>query len=166
MLSVRLSTRAAAIGISLLTMAAVLIAIPTTVSAADAPPSGVSLEGYWQFIMDDDLAYADPSYEDSGWEARLAPEAGGQFDLDTVDATVWFRQRFSLPESATGERMWASMGVMDDADEVYINGTLVGASGSFPPAASSAFFHHRLYEIPDGLLTFGDSVDGNIGRRS
>jgi S-formylglutathione hydrolase FrmB len=127
--------------------------------------TGVSLDGYWQFSIDDNFAYADPAYDDSDWEQRLAPEAGGQFDLDTIDATVWFRRSFSLPQSADDQPMWASMGVMDDADEVYINGTLIGASGAFPPDAASAFFHHRLYEIPEGVLNFGTNTTNLIAAR-
>ncbi|MBT8201256.1 MAG: cadherin-like domain-containing protein [Acidimicrobiia bacterium] len=119
------------------------------------PATGVGLDGYWRFVIDDDPSFADSSYDDSGWVEVLAPEDGGQYELDAVDAIAWFRQTFTLPEATADEPMWASMGIIDDADEVYINGILIGASGGFPPNAQTAFFHHRLYAIPDGILNFG-----------
>jgi len=33
--------------------------------------------------------------------------------------------------------------VIDDADEAYLNGVLIGSSGMFPPNRQTAFFERR-----------------------
>jgi sialate O-acetylesterase len=44
------------------------------------------------------------------------------------------------------------MGQIDDVDEVYINGKLVGATGNFPPLVKTAYEMPRVYMIPTDLL--------------
>lgn len=143
------------LAISLIAPVAILTAAPSSGDTATAAATGVDLDGYWRFALGDDPAYADEAYDDSGWAEVLAPEDGGQYEFDSVNGIGWLRKSFILAEATEGTPLWASMGVIDDADEVYINGTLVGKSGAFPPNAKTAFFHHRLYAIPDGVVTFG-----------
>lgn len=51
------------------------------------------------------------------------------------------------------------MGQIDDVDEVYINGKLVGFSGSFPPVYETAYNVWRSYPVPKTFLNFnGDNV--------
>jgi GH15 family glucan-1,4-alpha-glucosidase len=46
-----------------------------------------------------------------------------------------------------GQELMLLIGAVDDADETYINGILIGASGKFPPNEQSAWDARRKYKI-------------------
>jgi hypothetical protein len=48
--------------------------------------------------------------------------------------------------------MYVVISNIDDCDEVFINGELVGSSGGFPPYFSTAYGNRRKYLIPDYVL--------------
>jgi sialate O-acetylesterase len=51
------------------------------------------------------------------------------------------------------------LGYIDDVNEVYVNGHLVGASGTFPPLVKTAYQELRKYPLPTEILnTSGENV--------
>jgi sialate O-acetylesterase len=66
-----------------------------------------------------------------------------------------------LPATISDEKMVIMLGKIDDIDQVYINGTLVGSTGNFPQGSSTRvstgqeFDAFRGYYIPEGLLKKG-----------
>jgi enterochelin esterase-like enzyme len=146
-------------------VAAVAIAAAPLLALAPAAPSvaaagasvNLDLTGQWQFTLGDDLAWADPAFDDSAWSAVTVPEVGGGREFDDYDGYAWYRLSFDLPTDAAGTNLVASMGFMDDVDEVYLNGTRINGSGSLPPDAKSQWFEQRLYPVPADLPVFGGS---------
>jgi len=146
-------------------VAAVAIAAAPLLALAPAAPSAAAtgtsvnldLTGQWQFSLGDDLAWADPAFDDSAWSAVSVPELGGGREFDDYDGFAWYRLTFDLPTEAAGTNLVASMGFMDDVDEVYLNGTRINGSGSLPPDAESQWFEQRLYPVPAALPVFGGS---------
>lgn len=64
--------------------------------------------------------------------------------LEDFRGTVWTLKRFELPEDMVGQPARLKLGTIVDADETYINGTLVGRTEyKYPP---------RRYDVPAGLL--------------
>ncbi len=72
-----------------------------------------------------------------------------------------------------GDNLYLSLGYIDDADEVYLNGKLIGFSGSFPPYFHTAYRAYRRYPIPveylntDGVnvisvRVYDSKIDGGI----
>ncbi len=141
---------AAAVALALLTS-------PTIASAqSDTTPFGLDLEGEYRMILGDDLAYADPAFDDSGWAVTTVPTSDGhEGQYDDYDGYGWFRRSFVLPAAANGLNLVLSAGYLDDADEVFLNGVLVGKSGEFPPDSDSQWFERRLYPIPSEALRYG-----------
>ena len=54
--------------------------------------------------------------------------------------------------------LFISLGYIGDVDEVFLNGKLIGFSGSFPPEFSSAIQAKRKYPIPENILLPGKNV--------
>jgi enterochelin esterase-like enzyme len=127
------------------------------VLAAEGTSVDLDLTGQWQFSLGDDLAWADPTFDDASWTAVEVPEVGGGRQFDDYDGFAWYRLTFDLPAEADGTNLVASMGFLDDVDEVYLNGTRIGGSGSLPPAAESQWFEQRLYTVPADVPVFGGS---------
>jgi enterochelin esterase-like enzyme len=120
------------------------------------PPFELDLAGQWRFRTGDDMAWADPAFDDSSWESTQVPQPGGQAAFKDYDGFGWYRLSFTLPAEAAGTPLVAVLGGIDDADETYLNGQLIGHMGRFPPNAYSQWFDQRLYPVPGGAARFGE----------
>ena len=58
----------------------------------------------------------------------------------------WYACEFNMPEPLHGMDLIADLGIIDDSDETFVNGTMVGAIGKFP--FGYAMQTERLYHIP------------------
>jgi hypothetical protein len=116
----------------------------------------VNLQTAWKFRTGDDLRYKDLDYNDSGWEEILVPAYWDDQGYRDYDGYAWYRK--SIIYKGSTAKMVIVMGKIDDIDQVYINGTLVGSTGDFPSrpgaraSATSEVYAFRGYYIPDGLL--------------
>lgn len=139
---------------------------PQSAPAASSPAGGgaevVSLAGPWRFARDADgqgakIGFAAAGFDDARWspiEAGRSWEAQG---LIGVDGQAWYRRAFTLARAPEGAAL-LELGRIDDADEVYVNGRLVGSSGAFPPRARSAATASRAYRVPIDALRAGANV--------
>lgn len=78
-------------------------------------------------------------------------------DLADYDGSAWYRCVVDVPADAAGP-MRLFLGRIDDADETYVNGVPVGATGRMPPGAVSAWQADRVYEIPPGIVRPSEPV--------
>ncbi len=130
-----------------------------TLVAASAPPlyaqewrEALSLNGLWKFEIGDDPKYADPSFDDSGWEKIRAPREWERQGFPGYDGYAWYRTSFRTPAAAQEYQLYLFLGQIDDVDEAYLNGHMIGYQGSFPPDYSTAYIVPRRYTVPTGLL--------------
>lgn len=122
---------------------------PATFAVADQGVS--SLEGSWRVMAGDDPAYAAPDYDDRSWPLAAVP--GNLMERYPGHRGVaWYRARLVL--RTAGVRIMA-LGKICDADEVYVNGRLIGGTGRIDDPASHAFDRDRWYVVPDSALRVG-----------
>ncbi|MBQ6470363.1 MAG: hypothetical protein IJJ33_00135, partial [Victivallales bacterium] len=57
----------------------------------------------------------------------------------------WYGCEFDVPQNLLGMDLLVDLGVIDDVDETYLNGTSIGATGSIPKR--SAWQKDRLYRV-------------------
>lgn len=150
-LTIRMATSVALVS-ALAVSGLVLGAAPAAAAAPDNTVS-IDLEGSWQFMIGDDPGYANPAFDDSGWASIQVPGDGTPFV--GYDGFAWYRLTFDLPAEAEGTNLVASLGFLDDVDEAYLNGVLIGSSGVMPPNAKSQWFEKRLYPVPAAAPVFG-----------
>lgn len=117
----------------------------------------ISLEGRWKFTIGDKLEWASPDYRDGSWETISVPNKWEDQGFNGYDGYAWYRKYFNGTYLPRNKPVYLFLGYIDDVDEVYVNGQLVGFSGSFPPKFSTAHRAFRKYMIPDDLLNH----DGN-----
>lgn len=111
-----------------------------------------SLKGNWKFSVGDDMTWAEKDYNDSEWEDVFVPKSWESNGFDEYNGFAWYRKSFQIRLPFNQEFLYLNMGQVDDVDEVYINGQLVGASGNFPPLVTTAYDVHRMYPIPAELI--------------
>lgn len=107
-----------------------------------------------RFREGDDLSWADPALDDSGWEER-SYERG----LPAHSGVYWVRFRIRQPEPPRRARDGVSIAVVASY-ALYFDGRLVGRSGVVGATREDEVPGNldNLFRIPDALLTPGEHV--------
>ncbi len=123
----------------------------------DTPGQLVDLAVVWKFSAGDDLAWAQPDYDDSGWLEIKVP-TGARHDLDAEYS--WYRLAMQVgsgqattPEILANLRLGLTLGKIDSAYEVFAGGRRLGGVGSLPPSSAIDYDQHRTYAIPVEALS-------------
>lgn len=113
----------------------------------------------WQFRKGDNLDWKELQVEESFWIQRKIPDYGIS-KTENISGYHWYRCKIILPEnfSAPSQPLGIQFGKIRDIDEVYLNGTLIGKTGSLIPTLDPDFHRERIYSIPTNLLLPGDNV--------
>jgi len=123
-----------------------------SIKAQDDKSFLLKLDGLWKFSINDSLKWAKPNYDDSSWEKIKVPSAWEDQGFYGYDGYAWYRTSFSLTKDMNNKDLYLNLGYINDVDQVYLNGKLIGFSGTFPPQFSTAFEARRKYPIPDEYL--------------
>jgi sialate O-acetylesterase len=94
--------------------------------------------------------WVDTSYVPKEWRRIAVPGYWEDQGIKDFDGIVWYRKEIDVPASMTGKSAEIVLGRIVDADELYVNGTKVGATGYLYP--------QRRYAIADGILKAGKDL--------
>jgi sialate O-acetylesterase len=92
----------------------------------------------------------DPKTNNADWKKIALPNEWGVTDIGNNDGIVWFRKEFELPPSSANVDATISLGPIDDVDNTYVNGTLVGSV--------TEWNKDRTYQLKSGILKPGKNV--------
>lgn len=123
--------------------------------AAAGRSAALSLPAAWKFSPGDDPGRKDPAYDDAAWSEMPVPSHWEEEGFPGLDSVAWYRVRFSVPADWPAGAAALVLGRIDDCDEAYVNGTLVGSTGTFPPEYDSQWRSFRTYAVPEDLLRRG-----------
>lgn len=121
----------------------------------------VSLDGTWKIFIGDSAEFARKDFDDSSWDTVSLPGNLMRHVLDRgapVSGVVWVRRRFSAPREWTGRGAGLSLGKIGNADQAFVNGAPVGATGGFPPRDVALWNQSRHYMVPPGTVSGGGNV--------
>jgi DUF1680 family protein len=100
-----------------------------------------------KFKFGDNPAWANPTFNDNDWGNQQLAKS---FRKDSSYA--WYRIKIVIPsamKTATGKGIKLYLGKIDDVDQTYFNGKLIGETGSFPPQYITQWEKQRIYTIPE-----------------
>ena len=139
----------------------------------------LQLKGTWKFQIGDSPSWSNPSYDDRSWENIYAPSPWEDEGYNGYDGFAWYRKKFDGRLLSKDENYFLSLGYIDDCDEVYLNGTMIGFSGVMPPKFKTAFNNERKYKLLKEHINFegenslairvfdvtlgGGIIEGNLG---
>lgn len=113
----------------------------------------------WKFQKGDDLTYKEIDYDDSAWQIVTLPASWEETSNYYEDYVFgWYRKAIYLPPELSGYSIRITLGKIDDCDETYFNGYLIGKSGTIPDDRNgmiSAWQTVRTYTIPAHLIKLG-----------
>ncbi len=117
------------------------------------------LEGIWKIRLRDKPEFADPNFDDSGWEDILVPSNWRTIGIRDLRDFAWYRKEFNIRPGTNMDEMTLIGGRIDDFDEIYLNGEKIGETNDGRRLGSSrSFAELRVYDIPKGLLKEGRNV--------
>jgi Stage II sporulation protein E (SpoIIE) len=94
----------------------------------------VPLDGLWQFHPGDDLRWASPQFDDSGWASIQVGKTWEEQGYRNMTGFAWYRRHIVLGSGdLAGLNLALYLRSVDSACEVYWNGRLVGGIGKVPP---------------------------------
>jgi hypothetical protein len=110
-------------------------ATPDTPLVIECLGKGTSpLSGPWQFHTGDDPAWANPAFDSSGWEQLTADQPWGKQGHARYTGYAWYRRAIVLtPAPGIPPQFSLLVPQIDDAYEIYWNGSLVGLNGRLQP---------------------------------
>jgi hypothetical protein len=118
-----------------------------TFKAHDPGTGSVAIGGLWQFHTSDDMAWANPGFDDSGWEQIRGDDTWGAQTHPGHTGFAWYRKRIEI--TGTGKSRAILMPPVDDAYELYWNGQEIGTYGKLPPHAQWwGTGHSAVYLLP------------------
>jgi len=94
--------------------------------------------------------WAAPEYDDSKWRSVGTTTNFDKIGLSKFDGMVWYRGIVDLPADAPTDGAVVNLGMIDDADNTWVNGKAVGALTQWNV--------ERHYTIPSGVLKPGRNV--------
>ncbi len=103
-----------------------------------------------------DSVYTDSSHRDlaglklndESWDETFVPGSWGTGRVPDMDGVIWFRQKVAIPHEWKDQELTLNLGPIDDYDQVYWNGRLVGGMG---PDVPNVWIKPREYDIPAEL---------------
>ncbi len=124
------------------------------VTEAAASGDQISLEGSHKFSSGDDAAWASPDFDDSDWQQVRVPGSWQSQGIEVRGGIGWYRIRFVATEDIAHRQTAIALGLIGNADEVFLNGVKVGGEGVIASQYTIAPIE-RLYRLPDYLLKVG-----------
>jgi sialate O-acetylesterase len=129
--------------------------------SVDSDEAVLDLTGGWKFKLGDDRLWAHPELDDKTWEKIVVPADWESQGHPDDDGYAWYRLSVTLPRQLSGKALLFTMGAVDDADEVYLNGERIGRTGYFPAEkygkANEKFYNRRrVYSIPLERVRWGE----------
>ena len=118
----------------------------------------INLEGNWRFSIGDDTAWASPDFYDNNWEKIKVPSTWEDQGFHGYNGYAWYRKTFEVTKEMVGSNFILNAGFIDDVDQTFLNGKLVGMSGGFPPQFVTSYDAHREYFISKDLLHEGKNT--------
>lgn len=112
----------------------------------------IDLSGKTAFRPGDDEVWRSKFIDEhEGWNFINVPSSWERQGFPLLDGFGWYHIRFQIPQSMKNDSLLLVMSAVDDADETFLNGVMIGKTGAFPPNARSECKSLRVYPLPRGV---------------
>ncbi len=120
----------------------------------------IELNGTWRFKKGDNMSYKDLAYDDSSWQTVTLPSSWENHSNYYDDYVFgWYRKEIYIPQDYEGYALKLTLGKIDDVDQTFFNGQLIGESGVIPYhdiPMESAWQTVREYIVPIDAIQYGE----------
>lgn len=109
----------------------------------------ISLDDPWAFKTGDNMEWKEPDFNVSGWDSIFPTEYWENQGFEDYDGYAWYRKSFILPAEFKSEpfirdSFVINIATIDDTDQTFLNGHLIGQNGkTLPPDSEIGDFENR-----------------------
>ncbi len=101
----------------------------------------IDLSSGWKFMNQDDLQFAQPDFDDSNWKTIQVNQVWEKQGFANYDGFAWYRIRVFIPstlkeKAVLKDSLVFNLGKIDDFDQVFLNGQLIGENLKTMPPSS------------------------------
>jgi len=130
-------------------------------SRQDIVNLAIDLSGKWKFEIGDDKDRAKNEYNDSKWKEVKVPAYWENEGYPNLDGIAWYRKRVEIDKKLGGAKLILLLGKINDIDQVFFNGRLIGRTGKFPTNNNKGVYEKlknspRAYFIPPDIIKPGE----------
>ncbi|PJZ44928.1 SpoIIE family protein phosphatase [Leptospira brenneri] len=121
----------------------------------EEPTKLLSLSGTWKFHSEDNVSQAKKDFPDQDWSELPIPAQWNNSGLSGFKVG-WYRHSFKVSKAFQNQRISILTPIIADANEIYINGVLVGKTGEITEEGEILKKSSRIsvYQIPEEILDF------------
>lgn len=130
---------------------------PIQLSAQERSGLLLDLKGRWLFAIGESSRWTVPDFNDRNWESIEVPGNWEDQGFNGFNGYAFYRKEFYAPPDWKDRNLYLNLGYIDDVDEVYLNGEIIGSTGRFPPDYSTAYNALRKYYIPAEAIRFNSN---------
>ena len=112
----------------------------------------VALDGKWKFSTGDNLEWKNENMNDNSWTKMNVPSRWEYHGFLNYDGYAWYRTSFIWNRNIKDDYVVVMLGKIDDIDEAYLNGELIGMTGGNMMAASIVGINENAWQIIRGYL--------------
>ncbi len=105
----------------------------------------IDLAGKWLFRVGDDKNWDESKIDEFGWVEIQVPSQWEKQGYN-FDGVAWYRKHVNIPSHFKTKKLYLYLGKIDDNDQVYFNGELIGATDGWT--------QERIYFIPNDLINY------------
>jgi len=114
----------------------------------------IPLDGPWLFNIGDDTSWSKVSFNDSAWYSIKVPGPWENQGFANYDGFAWYRKYFDFDSALiTQDSLYLHLGIVRDADQVFINNLLVGQNGLNEGQMTGDTAKFQYYVLPANYLT-------------
>ncbi|EHO39684.1 Alpha-galactosidase, NEW1 domain-containing protein [Caldithrix abyssi DSM 13497] len=111
-----------------------LFLFPVLTYGQSPTQDAIQINSGWKFLPKDDLAFARPDYDDSNWKNIRVDKSWDKQGYQTKAGFGWYRIKVIIPSSLKEnaflkDSLIFNLGKIDDFDQVFLNGALIGENG-------------------------------------
>lgn len=130
---------------------------PIGLYTTSLPQPLIELSGEWKFKTGNNPDWNHATTDESAFETVRVPFEWDAFGYEHYDGHAWYRKTFGRPTVIPEDEMLVLLlGRIDDTDEVFLNGELIGQTGSLSHTDRDVDVNYykmdRVYEFPSSLL--------------
>jgi hypothetical protein len=134
-------------------------AAPESPIVADSLGRGtVALDGSWQFRTGDDIAWANPNFDDSNWDRIDISKPWGDQGHWAYTGHAWYRRHIEIKDEPNGAVDVALyVPIVSCSYEVYWNGRLIGRTPAMPGKSAESQPAAEVFKLEapgSGVLAF------------
>lgn len=119
------------------------------------------LDNTWQFSLGDNMSWKEPDFNSASWKIIKSGRIWEEQGFADYNGFAWFRKTVFIPkgfqkEATKQHGMILNLGTIDDADQIYFNGKLLGETGKLPPNYIGAYDKIREWNIDPKIILWGN----------